>query len=66
MIEVSPRNGTLQHVGKFTLFVSPTGQLIVTSGNMRIMVSPDEARGMLDYWLLYARRFELVQPTPGK
>jgi hypothetical protein len=47
-----------QIVGKFTLYIKPDGSLIAMTGNQHLLVSPDEARGLFDYILQYARYFE--------
>ena len=54
-------NGTkAQAVGKFTLYIRPDGSLVVATGNKMtpMVATPDEARGLFDYLLLYARYFE--------
>jgi hypothetical protein len=49
-----------QIVGKFTLYIRPDGSLVAATGNhmTRMIVTPDEARGLFDYLLQYARYFE--------
>lgn len=52
------RGTTLQYVGRFMFFIKPNGELIVAMGNRRLNVTPDEAKGLFDFLLLYARHFE--------
>ncbi len=47
-----------EHVGKFTLYIKPNGELVVVTGNQHMIATPDEARGLFDYMLLHARYFE--------
>ena len=49
---------TIEYVGKLILHIQPDGTLVITSGNQRLAVTPQEAREMLDYLLLFAKRFE--------
>jgi hypothetical protein len=52
-------NGTrAQIVGKFTLYIKPDGSLVAMTGNQHLLVTADEARGLFDYLLQYARYFE--------
>lgn len=50
----------MQAVGKLTLYIRPDGSQVVTTGNKmtHIVVTADEARGLFDYLLQYARYFE--------
>ena len=49
----------LQFVGKFTLYVLSNGELVVTTGNQRVRVTPDQAAKMLEFMLLFAEQFRV-------
>jgi hypothetical protein len=57
----------MQAVGKLTLYIRPDGSLVVTTGNKmtHMVVTADEARGLFDYLLLYARYFEQASNGHG-
>jgi hypothetical protein len=49
--------GQLAHIGRYSLYVLPSGDLIVISGTVKLQVTPQEARELLDYLLIFAERF---------
>ena len=53
---VTTRNAP-EYVGKYTLYICPHGGLILVAGNQRMLVTPEEARELLDYWIELAGKF---------
>lgn len=56
-----------QHVSKFTLYVTSSGDLVMVVGNQYLLVSPQEAQEHVDYLLGHAELFKrCVQSTTGQ
>lgn len=53
----APVQGSLPHVDRLALYCTPQGEIIVRLCTMRISVSPDEARELLEEFLARASRF---------
>ena len=45
-------------IGSFRLYVEPSGKLFVNTGTMKLRVTPEGARELLDYMLTFARYFD--------
>jgi hypothetical protein len=57
-------DGKIAHIGRLTFYLTPGGQMVVSLGNCKIEMSPEECRGALDYLLLQANYFA-TQSTNG-
>lgn len=44
-------------IGSYRLYVEPDGQLFLNSGSVKLRVTAQEARDLLDYLLLFASHF---------
>jgi len=51
---------TIEHVRRLTIYVTSTGDLILSSGNVRMSITPQAASELLDELLRYASLFHLV------
>jgi len=58
-------DGKIAHVGAYRLYVRENGTLVMSSGNVKLTVTPQEAREMLDLLLMFATRFEEVPAGNG-
>jgi len=56
-------DGKLAHIGAYRLYVCPNGELIVSVGNVKLQVTSQEARELLDYLLVFAERFHTSVPA---
>jgi hypothetical protein len=50
--------GRVEHVGCYRLYIQPDGKLVLNTGNSKMSVTPEEARELLDYLLVFARFFQ--------
>lgn len=50
-------------IGSYRLYVEPDGKLFLNTGTVKLQVTPQEARELLDYMLTFARYFEESQPV---
>jgi len=50
-------DGKMAYINAFRLYVCPNGELVVTTGNVKLIVSADEAAELLKFVLLHAERF---------
>lgn len=48
----------VEHIGSYRLYIQPDGKLVLNTGNVKLSVTPDEARELLDYMLVFARFFQ--------
>ena len=48
----------LDYIHELTLWVTPGGELVARPGNMRVVISQEEARGLLDDALSRTRQSE--------
>lgn len=54
------------HVGSYRLYIRPDGKLVLPIGNVKMLISPEEARELLDFLLLFASRFtQTDEPVTG-
>jgi hypothetical protein len=44
-------------IGSYRLYIEPDGKLFVNTGAVKLRVSPQEARDLLDFLLLFASHF---------
>ena len=44
-------------IGSYRLYIEPDGQLFLNTGTVKLRVTPQEARELLDYMLLFASHF---------
>ena len=56
-------DGKLAHVSRLTVYVCPDGSLVLSTGNVKMSVTPEEASALLDSLLLYAQRFHQATPV---
>jgi len=49
----------MMYVNVFRLYICPEGRLVVTAGNVKLEVTPDEAVKLLEYVLLFADQFSI-------
>lgn len=57
------RDSRIASIGSYRLYVEPTGQLFLNTGTVKLRVTPQEARELLDYLLLFARHFSDVEAS---
>ena len=53
--------GRLQFVARFSLYIAPSGELIIISGNQRVGVTPDQAHELLDHTVNLARIIHVTE-----
>jgi hypothetical protein len=53
-------------IGSYRLYIEPSGKLFVNTGTVKLRVTPEEARELLDYMLTFARYFEQTEPVTGE
>ena len=58
-------DGKLAHVGAYRLYVRENGTLVMSSGNVKITVTPQEARDMLELLLVFSTRFASNEEAPS-
>jgi hypothetical protein len=56
---------TIEHVRRLTIYVTSTGQLILSSGNCRMSITPQAASELLDELLRYAGLFHTITELYG-
>ena len=54
----------VEHIGSYRLYIQPDGKLVMNTGNVKLGVTPDEARELLDYMLVFARFFQTNEQEP--
>jgi hypothetical protein len=55
----------VEHVGSYRLYIQADGKLVLNTGNVKLGVTPDEARELLDYMLVFARFFQTNEQPVG-
>jgi hypothetical protein len=53
----------IANIGSYRLYIEPSGKLFLNTGTVKLQVTPQEARELLDYILTFARYFEETQPV---
>jgi hypothetical protein len=59
-VERLGHDGKVAHVARLTIYVSDVGELILSSGNVKLLITPEAASELLDELLRYASLFHLV------
>ena len=52
------QNVSPSYIGKMIIFFTPSGEILLSLGNQRLRVNPEELKTMFDLWVQIAAAFE--------